>query len=186
MSCVTAQGYISAAAALQGARLQASLINSITPVVAALDAANNAIEIAKNYPKIELFQKSCPIWVPLIENGLYHSQGGKLLIKQDLDDLLALASNIDVVLLGCTHYPIISDFLESLTNNKVRFLSQGPTVAHSLKEYLSRHKEIEGKLCLGSQVEYFTTENSVVFDRNSSLFIGAEIKSSHTQIDTIQ
>jgi len=47
MSCVTAQGYINAAAALQGARFQASLINSITPVVTALDAANNAIEIAK-------------------------------------------------------------------------------------------------------------------------------------------
>ena len=97
------------------------------------------LEIAKFFPEVQLSQKSCPIWVPLIENQLHEEEGGKWFIKRDVDRLLAKDTEIDTLLLGCTHYPLVASIVKESVPDYVKVLTQGEIVAKSLKTYLENH-----------------------------------------------
>lgn len=144
------------------------------------------IEIHKQYPKVEVFQKACPLWVPLIENNKHYSEGGRIIIQEDYQDLLSLHPKMDAVLLACTHYPIIQEFLKGISGDLIQIVSQGEIVALSLKDYLARHQQLEHKLEKNGATQYYTTENPTEFNKNALQFIGMPINAIHTQIDTIQ
>jgi glutamate racemase len=144
------------------------------------------IEIQKQFPKIKVLQKACPLWVPLIENNKHQSSGGQAIIQEDYLELLQMDKNMDAVLLACTHYPIIQEQLQAISGEKIQLVSQGEIVARSLKDYLARHKNIADQLFKNGQTTYFTTENPVAFNQNALQFVGYPIHALHTQIDTIQ
>lgn len=137
------------------------------------------IEINKFSPDIIVNQHACPMWVPLIENGCHLSEGGKLFIQEDVEALLTSDPQIDVVILGCTHYPILKDYIESLVPKNIKIVSQGPIIAEKLEDYLNRHPEIEDKCSKNGEVHFLTTETKTDFDSKASLFLGKEIDSEH-------
>ncbi len=65
------------------------------------------IEIAKSFPDLKVYQQACPMWVPLVENNEHNGPGADYFIKKYLDELLAQSPNIDTIVLGCTHYPLL-------------------------------------------------------------------------------
>jgi glutamate racemase len=144
------------------------------------------IEIHKQYPEIQVYQKACPLWVPLIENNKHLSEGGQIIIRDDFKELLQLNPEIDTVLLACTHYPIIQSQLEQLSGNDIQIVAQGEIVALSLKDYLQRHTWLEENLGKNGKTLYYTTEKPEEFNKKAEQFIGRPIKATHTQIDTIQ
>jgi glutamate racemase len=137
------------------------------------------IEIAKFFPEIHLSQKSCPIWVPLIENQLHEEEGGKWFIKRDVDRLLAKDTEIDTLLLGCTHYPLVASIVKESVPNHIQVITQGEIVANSLKDYLARHQDLDSCCSKHGKVVYLTTETSSDFDKKASAFVGEEIHSTH-------
>jgi len=138
------------------------------------------IEIAKFYPSIQVYQEACPMWVPLIENKEFDSEGANFFIHQNLKQLFSNDSAIDTLLLACTHYPLLIDKLKQFTPPNVAIISQGEIVAKSLAAYLQRHPEIENKCLQNSTIEFYTTDNNVEFDEKATLFWGNKIKSKHT------
>src|SRR5690606_35561627 len=104
------------------------------------------IEIAHLFPDLNVYQQACPMWVPLIENNEYETEGADFFIKKNLEQLLEQSSIIDTVLLACTHYPILKDKLEKLLPSQIKLLSQGDIVSAATQNYLQRHPEIETKL----------------------------------------
>ena len=149
-----------------------------------VNSSSYLIEIYKHYPKIEIIQKACPLWVPLIENNRHYSEGGQLIIAEDFKELLTNNPSIDTVLLACTHYPILKEYLEHLAQGKVQIVAQGEIVARSLKDYLRRHKELESKLAKNNQVKYYTTELEEEFNSFVLRFIGEHISAEQVEIDT--
>src|SRR5580704_6617918 len=67
------------------------------------------IEIEKFFPDIRVFQQACPMWVPLIENNEYEGGGADYFVREGIGKLMAQSKNIDTILLGCTHYPLLMD-----------------------------------------------------------------------------
>jgi glutamate racemase len=139
------------------------------------------LELAKFSPKIKVHQHACPMWVPLIENNKHTSTAGKQFIREDLEILLKKDADIDVVLLGCTHYPIVKDFLESI-HSSIQFISQGPIVADKLEEYLLRHPEIEVQCSKNGRLEFLTSENIDTFCDNAKAFFKSEIVAENVQL----
>jgi glutamate racemase len=137
------------------------------------------LEIAKFFPEVQLSQKSCPIWVPLIENQLHEEEGGKWFIKRDVDRLLAKDTEIDTLLLGCTHYPLVAEIVRESVPEHVKVVTQGEIVAKSLKKYLENHTELANKCTKNGGVDYLTTETATDFDKKASAFVGEEIHSKH-------
>lgn len=140
------------------------------------------IEIAKFFPEIKVYQQACPMWVPLIENHRHNSAPGKSFIREDVETLLAMDPEIDVIILGCTHYPIVKDTIEEIVPAHIKVLSQGEIVADSLKEYLNRHPAMEEHCSKGGKVHFLTTESAATFDEKAWQFIGEEIKSTHIHL----
>lgn len=141
------------------------------------------IEIEKFFPEVKVYQEACPMWVPLIENDEYENDGANYFIKKNLDGLLTQSENIDLVLLACTHYPLLQEKIEKFLPKKIKVVSQGNIVAESLKNYLIRHPEIEERCKKGSNIKFYTTDNTLDFDRKGSKFFGTPVQSQHVDMD---
>lgn len=140
------------------------------------------IEIGKFSPETKVYQQACPMWVPLIENGEHETEAGRLFIQRDLNRLLEQSPSIDTIVLGCTHYPVLKDFLESILPKGMNVISQGPIVAESLKDYLQRHPEMDERLTQEGKVQYFTSGNAEDFDIKASQIINEHISSIHLHL----
>lgn len=121
------------------------------------------IELLRFNEGVEVFQLACPLWVPLIENKKWDSFEGRALIKQDVDALLKLNSDIDTIILACTHFPLIIDYLSEITPKDISILGQGSIVAKSLRDYLKKHEWLDKKLCKAKSLTFYTSEEISMF-----------------------
>ncbi len=137
------------------------------------------IEIAKLFPQLTVHQEACPMWVPLVENYEMATAGADYFVEKNLNSLLTKDKNIDTIILGCTHYPLLIQNIKKFLPEGITLLSQGDIVAHSLTDYLKRHPEMEQKCSKGGKFQFFTTDSTENFDAAASLFFGAEVKSKH-------
>ena len=122
------------------------------------------------------------MWVPIVENNLIESRGAAFFVEQNLANLFAKDPLIDTIILGCTHYPLLSGVIARFLPEGVRLLNQGPIIADKLEDYLFRHPEIESKCSKLGRRDYFTTESSENFDRLAKLFLGQEVRSQHAKL----
>jgi glutamate racemase len=141
------------------------------------------IEINKFYPDIQVYQQACPMWVPLIENNEHESKGADYFVKEYAGALLQQSGKIDTVLLGCTHYPLLSKKIQEHLPAGVQLLSQGKIVAESLADYLERHPEMEARLTKSRIRRFFTTDSALDFNNHTRLFYGEEVKAEHVELE---
>ena len=141
------------------------------------------LEIQKFSPECTVVQHACPLWVPLIENNNHETEAGRTFIKDDVNALLEVNKNIDTIVLGCTHYPVLKEYIESIVPDHVRVVAQGGLVADSLEDYLKRHPEMEEKCSKNGTVRFLTSEITSVFDPQATRLLGEEVKSEHIRLD---
>lgn len=142
-----------------------------------IDSQSYNLEMAKLNPDVKVNGHACPMWVHLVENNEALNPGADYFVKKDLDILLTQDPEIDTVILGCTHYPILLPKISRYVPNNIKVIAQGEIVAKSLAEYLTRHPEIRKACTTNGNVEFLTTENPEVFDRLASVFLNCEIHS---------
>lgn len=140
-------------------------------------------EIGHFYPGIKVYQQACPLWVPFIENGDYRNDGVDYYIRKDLEQLFAQASDIDTVLLACTHYPLLEDRIRKFLPAGVQLIAQGPIVADSLTDYLQRHPELEQLLSKGGSKSFFTTDSVTDFEEHATQFFGEPVSAQHIHLE---
>lgn len=128
------------------------------------------LEIEKFFPETKVYQQACPLFVPLIEQQEHQSPGMEYFLEKYSTQLLTQSKDIDTVLLACTHYPLIEKSLKKYFPEKVKILSQGTIVAESLKDYLTRHPEINEILTKNYKRTYYTTDDVEGFNQAASLF----------------
>ena len=121
-------------------------------------------------------QQACPMWAPLIEAGEHHSDGAKFFVGKYLREILSKDPQIDTLVLGCTHYPLLLPKIRQYMPAGIQIIAQGDYVAESLKDYFVRHPEIEERCTRGGQVHYLTTENPQKFKEQAQLFLHDEIE----------
>jgi glutamate racemase len=133
------------------------------------------IEINHFFPHIKVHQQSCPMWVPLIENGEHLAVGADYFVSKYINELLQKSPDIDCILLACTHYPLLIPKLEEILPAKIKLLSQGEIVANSLVDYLERHPEMETKLAKNKQRAFYTSGDVKTFNEHATVFLGDSI-----------
>jgi glutamate racemase len=133
------------------------------------------LEIRKLFPEIEVTGEACPMWVPLVETGEYDSDGADYFVKRHIDNLMERDPEIDSVILGCTHYPILLDKIRKHMPGHVKLVTQGAAVAASLKSYLERHPRMEALCTKGGNTVFCTTEAGGKFGEQASLFLNHPI-----------
>ncbi len=141
------------------------------------------LEINKLYKEIIVTSEACPLWVPIIENNEHNSDGADYFVRKNLENLLKSDPEIDTLMLGCTHYPLMLDKIKKYTPSGITIISQGELVAASLSAYLKRHPEMDAKCTKNSSIRYFTTESVDKFSSSASIFLNEAIVAEHLDID---
>ena len=133
------------------------------------------MEIHKLFPDIYVSGEACPMWVPLVENNEAQSSGADYFIQKYIDTLLSKDQQIDTVILGCTHYPLLLPKIKHFMPDGIKIVSQGEYVAGSLKDYLHRHPEIAAKCTQNGKCTFCTTEAEEKFIESASAFLNEDI-----------
>lgn len=140
------------------------------------------LEFKKLYPDITVTDKACPMWVPLVENNEYNGDGADFFVKKYIDELIKKDEQIDTLILGCTHYPLLIDKIKKYLPERVRIVSQGELIAESLENYLSRHENIDAKCTRNGVTKYYTTESVEKFNEAASIFLNKKVKAQHLEV----
>ena len=133
------------------------------------------MEIKKLFPDITVNGVACPMWVPLVENKEFDSEGADFFVKKYIDELLNKDNEIDTIVLGCTHYPLLIDKIKKYTPESINIITQGEYVARSLKDYLNRHKEIASRCIKRGKCDFLTTESVEKFKESASIFLHEDV-----------
>lgn len=148
-----------------------------------INSGSYPLEIHKLYPDIVVSGEACPMWVPLVENKEYDSPGADYFVKKHIDNLIKKDSEIDTIILGCTHYPLLLTKINQFLPKGITVVSQGEYVAESLKSYLRRHPEMDSLCTKNGRCKFMTTESETKFSESASAFLKQKISVEKTVIE---
>lgn len=134
------------------------------------------LEISKLYPDFKVYSHACPMWCPLVENLEADGDGADYFVEKDIRSLFAMCGDIDTMVLGCTHYPLLLNKIMRNTPTGVTVMTQGDVVARSLAGYLRRHPEIDARCSRGGGTRYLTTENPSKFSDLARVFLRSDVE----------
>ena len=86
------------------------------------------MEIGKLWPDIEVSGVSCPLWAAIVEANEADSPGADYFVKKRIDQLMRKDADIDTIILGCTHYPLLMSSIVKNIPDGVRVVPQGQYV----------------------------------------------------------
>lgn len=147
-----------------------------------INSGSYLMEIKKLYPDISVYQQPCPMWVPLVEYSEYEHEGSDYFVKKYLDELFKKNTEIDAILLACTHYPLLIKKIQEFIPGHISLINQGEIVAASLADYLKRHEKIETNCTKNNSLRFLTTDSTDNFDLHGKIFFGKEIKSEFVHL----
>ena len=98
-----------------------------------------------------------------------------ILVKKRIDHIMRLDPEIDTLILGCTHYPILMPKILKHVPRGVRIVPQGEYVAESLQDYFRRHPDMDARCTKNATVKYYTTENPEKFKETARIFLHEQV-----------
>lgn len=130
-------------------------------------------ELLKLDNSLEIYEKACPLFVPLAEEGWIEHEATKLIAEEYLSELKS--KNIDTLILGCTHYPILKDVIQEVVGNNVTLIDSGSAAAVDVQTYLSGRGIKNSSNTLGSH-EYYVSDVPKKFKQIAERFLGREVE----------
>ena len=134
------------------------------------------LEINKLFPDIKVTGVACPLWAAIVEANETDSPGADYFVQKRINQMMLKDPDIDTIILGCTHYPLLLNNILKYIPRGVRVIPQGEYVANSLKTYLQRHTDIEERCTKNGQCHYLTTENPERFKDSAQLFLHEKVE----------
>ncbi len=129
----------------------------------------------------KVYGKACPLFVPLVENGRFnkHDEVTKIVVREYLEEFLA--KEVDTLILGCTHYPLLSDIISDFFDGKVQLIDSGAAAATDLYNILTQKDML--KTTGVPQTSFYVSDSPETFGQYGSIFLGQNIDKEVTQID---
>ena len=131
-------------------------------------------------PDIEVVQKACPLFVPLVENGYTDGEAARIIAAEYLESIKAYG--VDTIILGCTHYPLLSGIIYDIMGDKINLIDSGACAAKRALDTLKEKDMLSGRAEKGEQ-KYFVSDSIQNFSDIGSMFMGHRIKGNVKKID---
>ena len=129
-------------------------------------------ELKKIDKKFFVYEKACPLFVPLAEEGWTKHKATYEIAEEYLKELREL--KIDTLVLGCTHYPILSEVIQEVIGKDVALIDSGIASAEVVKKELNRIGFETNSNSQGRQ-SFYVSDLPVKFKEVAELFLGNEI-----------
>ena len=134
---------------------------------------------------IHCWQRSCPQLAPLIENGNISVQDKNLVSTLQECITPLLEQDVDTIILGCTHYPIVEPVIREIFGNKLNLINSGEQLAKSLQVTL-KQKQLESRYHVGEpRLRICVSGDEKSFLKNAQLFLGKQEKFSIERVSII-
>jgi glutamate racemase len=151
---------------------------------ATVSSNSYGLELAKLAPRVQLIQRSCPFWVPLVEEGEVAGPGAEYFLHKYLDPLLEPGvTQPSRILLGCTHYPFLFDGIRKIVPPSIEVLGQAKIVADRLADWLHRHPEMRERLDRHGIERLTVTADEDAFERYGEQLLGRTFSVERVSLD---
>ena len=136
-------------------------------------------------PDVEVQCLPCPLFVPLVENGRFRP--GDVVIETVAREYLEplKATGIDTLILGCTHYPLLTDIIGAIMGPEVTLVSAGEESAFELKRMLKAGGLRADERRRG-EAEFYVSDRPEDFERIASVFLQEDLRHTARRIDIDQ
>jgi len=168
-------GVISAGARKAAAVTQNNKVGVIATT--ATISSGQYIKTVKHYKGgVKVFSKACPLFVSLVEEGWFHKPVTLNIAKDYLGSLKK--ANVDVLILGCTHYPLLKNILQKVMGPKVVLVDSAKEVAYEVKQLLNETDRRRTFKCK-PRYKFLISDRPQEFKKIAKNFLGTEIKNIH-------
>lgn len=123
---------------------------------------------------LKFFSQSCPLFVPLVEEGWISEKITEEIAKKYLNSLKE--KNIGSLVLGCTHYPLLKNIITKTIGNKTKIINPAESLAKDLKSFLEKNPKIEKQIKKGDKHQFFFSDEPYNFEKISRLCFNKKIK----------
>jgi glutamate racemase len=130
-------------------------------------------ELNKAEKNLKIIEKSCPLFVPIAEEGWLDHEATKLIAKEYLQDLIDFG--VDTVILGCTHYPLLSGVIQEVMGDDVKLIDSGMAASLEVEDYLTGRGVRNDSNQLGTQ-RFYVSDLPAKFKSVAERFLGTEVK----------
>ncbi|MDD3193130.1 MAG: glutamate racemase [Oscillospiraceae bacterium] len=169
------------AAALAACRITRSGRIGVIGTPATIRSGSYKRIISETLPQAQVATRACPLFVPLVENG-YIEETNPVTEMVARDYLSAFdGQKPDTLILGCTHYPLISPVIGRIMGNGVTLIDAGQEAARQVKEYLSSHELLAGEK--EGRTRYFVSADTEDFDVIAARFLGRPLECAVEHVD---
>lgn len=128
-------------------------------------------EIKKISPDSFVVNKACTLFVPIVESGCTHDDIAYHVCKKYLDDILS--SDVDTIILGCTHYPLLTDTISKIAGPDITLINSGAETARYIKNYLEQNNLLADGINVHHS--YYVSDSVDSFESTAELFLGDKI-----------
>ena len=137
-------------------------------------------KIKEQHPDARVYSAACPLLVPLVEEGWLKKPETRMIVKKYLHPLKT--RQIDTLILGCTHYPILKPIIQHKIGKRVRIISSSTAVAEQIKDFLSSSPDFDRTLSKNGQSDFFVSDLTPQFEKTAQSVIRHPIHLSHIRL----
>ena len=138
--------------------------------------------IAALDPEIQVYAKACPLFVPLVENGRFQPGDPviEIVAREYLEEMRS--TDMDTLILGCTHYPLLTDIIGRIMGPEVTLISAGEESAYELKRTL-KAQELLADPSRSGDAAYYVSDRVEDFEKIAAWFLQEDLHHEANQID---
>lgn len=118
-----------------------------------------------------IFERACPLLVPLVEEGWINHPVTRAVLEEYLGPLIL--HEIDTLVLGCTHYPLLKRAIQAFTGNRIKLVDSADSCARFVRERLDHLQLLNHKRRRRGILQPFVTDDTLHFDALAHRFLGA-------------
>ncbi|MFP3999976.1 MAG: glutamate racemase [Desulfobacterales bacterium] len=125
-------------------------------------------------PDAKIYSAACPLLVPLVEEGWVAKPETRMIVKKYLHPLKV--RQIDTLILGCTHYPVLKNIISHKIGKKVRIIDSSTALAGQIKQFLTDFPEVEAGLNKNSRADFYVSDVTPQFEKTAGTVIKHNIE----------
>jgi glutamate racemase len=131
-------------------------------------------------PGAKVYSTPCPLLVPIVEEGWLKRPETKMIVKKYLHPLKI--KQIDTLILGCTHYPLLTNIIQKKIGQKVTIVDSSFSTAENVKEFLQHNPEVDSQMSKKGKAIFFVSDLTVQFEKTARVALRKNICLEHVKI----
>ncbi|MGD2028661.1 MAG: glutamate racemase [Desulfobacterales bacterium] len=131
-------------------------------------------------PAAKVYSVACPLLVPLVEEGWLKKPETVMILKKYLHPLKI--RQIDTLILGCTHYPLLMDKIQRKIGKRVTVIDSSIALAENVKNFLDTHPEVDKFLGKKGAFKLFVSDVTEQFEKTAEATLKMKVLLEHIKL----